>query len=706
MKKGKNLKEVFASRGIASKIIMAIVLNCLILCICVSSVAVFQGSSIIEQEVKQKIVTISESKSNELDEAVVTCRAVAEGMEDTLRGILDLKKLNDKVYMDNLDGQLDNIVKNCFKNKGFVSSMYVAINPDLTKDRIHGSCYTNKGDIDEKEQLQQQPLESRSDFREDNKQLNWYYTPIKAGKPVWLNPYIDYLTNREVVTYCLPVYQDNVLLGVIGMDINFKIFKNTINKIKLGKTGYAFLLNSNYNYMIHKNFTMKDNFKDLEGGKYTNLISDLNKNGISSSTITINGRKVEIGLSNLKNGWVIGIVMPCSEAFKSVTNLKIIISIISIIILVLAAISAVYIGKRITKPVIIASGLIDKIASLDLEDDKKYEEILKYNDETGLMGKAIKNLRDELRLVVEELVSNSENVVNNSKYIADAATETKTSMEAVSRTVQELAKGATEQSINAQNGVEKLDVLSEEIEVVGSSSNKVKEFSDEMHKLSDDGNTQMKNLSEKFQENISAVERVGQSIEELYKKSAFISDIINTIQTIAEQTNLLALNAAIEAARAGEDGKGFAVVAEEIRKLAEQTTMSTKKIAEIVHQIEDEIKNSNVNMNSSRLVIEDCASALGKSDENFKSISSSIKNTIVQIEILMENIDKMNSNKDEVVRAIEGISAITEESASSTEEVSASVEEQTAAVETIDHNVQKFSEVANKLKDVINKFKY
>ena len=183
-----------------------------------------------------------------------------------------------------------------------------------------------------------------------------------------------------------------------------------------------------------------------------------------------------------------------------------------------------------------------------------------------------------------------------------------------------------------------------------------------------------------------AIQASAEIIDVLGRRADDIGKIIEVIDDLAEQTNLLALNAAIEAARAGEHGLGFAVVAEEVRKLAEKSTQSTKEISELIQGIQKEAREAVENMDKS---------------------TSMVQEGLVLNKDLSLALDKISDVVSEVYKFSQEIGAATMEQSSGsaqiakatnrlteiTQEINSSVEEQASGAQAVVRSMERMREL-------------
>ncbi|MBD5474268.1 MAG: methyl-accepting chemotaxis protein [Lachnospiraceae bacterium] len=359
----------------------------------------------------------------------------------------------------------------------------------------------------------------------------------------------------------------------------------------------------------------------------------------------------------------------------------------------------------IVKPIKKTTDMVSKLAELDFTDkDGVQEELNRRKDETGIMGRAIGVLRDELTRALKDISNQSLQLQDASGEMNNSAKETVQAVDQVELAISEIAQGATSQAQETQSATENVIVMGSMIE----------ETNAEVENLRDNART-MRSAGEKAMGILEELNKINQktreAIEEIYEQtnttnvSALkIKEATDMITDIAEETNLLSLNASIEAARAGEQGKGFAVVASQIQKLSEQSNESARQIAEIINLLITDSERTVETMEDVKSVISKQNEYVKNTESAFKDVKDGIDKSIESIRTISGKTRELNESRIKVVDIVQDLTAIAEENAASTQETSASAAEVGSIMGDISDNAKHLNQIADELNSNIGHF--
>ncbi|CAH1205439.1 hypothetical protein PAECIP111892_02691 [Paenibacillus auburnensis] len=390
-----------------------------------------------------------------------------------------------------------------------------------------------------------------------------------------------------------------------------------------------------------------------------------------------------------------------TSTFADVSDIKKLVLALTVATLILGALASYFISSAISNPIRKLQKMAIQIAGGDLRNTLVE---IKNKDEIGQLAEAFNNMGNHLRELIQEVGTNAEQVAASSEELTASAEQTGQATEHVASITEKLAEGAQTQVNSIEASVALVHKMDGEAAQIADLSIHVKESVDEASELASKGILAVESAVHQMSAVSKNVGEVSAVVSALAESSREIGEIIAIITDIANQTNLLSLNAAIEAARAGEHGRGFAVVASEVRKLAEKTAESGKRVSEVIHSIQSETSRTIAMVSQGEKEVEVGIHAVQTAGQSFAEIEGSIQNINEQISGVSDASQQMSHETHELVVAFEQINRITLASSEGTYDVSASAQEQLASVEEIAAASRLLSELAQELQESISKF--
>lgn len=375
---------------------------------------------------------------------------------------------------------------------------------------------------------------------------------------------------------------------------------------------------------------------------------------------------------------------------------------IGIFIIILSVIVAIIAARIITTPI---KEVVKKITAMADGDMSLPPLKQKTQDEIGVLVQSTNIMNEKLHGLISTIHGVSADVAASSEELAQSASGVKAGSEQIAMTMTDLAEGSESQASSAGDLANMMESFKVNVQQATDQGTAMANDSQAVLQLTATG----QGLMNASTEQMATIDRIVQEavfkVEGLNSQSQEISKLVEVIDSIANQTNLLALNAAIEAARAGEQGKGFAVVADEVRKLAEQVSLSVTDISSIVSRIQSETKDVTMSLQTGYDEVKKGTEQITETGETFGTITTAVNRMSDNIHSITENLHGISTTTDQINRSIDEIAAITQESAAGVEQTTATIEETASTMEEIANNTDQLAILAGNLNSQVQQFK-
>lgn len=488
-------------------------------------------------------------------------------------------------------------------------------------------------------------------------------------------------------------------------DLDYDGYANNLSDVKLEgmDSAYMYVVQNDGTMLYHptkekvgqpvENAVIKGVVQQLQDGK---------KPGTAVVEYDFNGTTKYSAYTILNNENILVLTADESEALAGITTVTGVAVGISAVVVLLAIIICFILGRRLMRPLVKVSTIIEEIANGDINAD--FGMVKETNDEIGLIIEKMKELTQSLGNIVGKIRNSSDTMSANSYELNDTSSQTLAANNEISKAVEDVAEGSTGMASSISKINENLLEMSNETKDINESVNEIRNQTtavQDSSKIMNDKIKSMQDSSHKMDEGISAISKRIETVNTTVDK---VSNIVSVIEEISSETNLLSLNASIEAARAGDAGKGFAVVAQEIRVLSDNTNTELENIKQIISSLVEECRYC---VQASGTIVEDNAKQKEEIKavlDEFGSLDEQIQKTAEKADEIKELVTAMIELNDDITKSSNSLTDVSAANAAATEEMNANIEELNAMMNGVSEMAGNMNDESDGLKEALSFF--
>lgn len=488
-------------------------------------------------------------------------------------------------------------------------------------------------------------------------------------------------------------------------DLDYDGYANNLSDVKLEG------MDSAYMYVVQNDGTMLYHPTKEKVGQpvenavikgVVNQLKDGKKPGTTVVEYDFNGTTKYSAYTILNNENILVLTADESEALSGITVVTGVAVGICTVVMLLAIIITFILGRRLMRPLVKVSTIIEEIANGDINAD--FGMVKESNDEIGLIIEKMKELTQSLGNIVGRIRNSSDTMSANSYELNDTSSQTLAANNEISKAVEDVAEGSTGMASSISKINENLEEMSRETKDINESVDEIRNQTaavQDSSKIMNDKIKSMQDSSHKMDEGISAISKRIETVNTTVDK---VSNIVSVIEEISSETNLLSLNASIEAARAGDAGKGFAVVAQEIRVLSDNTNTELENIKQIISSLVEECRYC---VQASGTIVEDNAKQKEEIKavlDEFGSLDEQIQKTAEKADEIEELVTAMIELNDDITKSSNSLTDVSAANAAATEEMNANIEELNAMMNGVSEMAGHMNNESDGLKEALSFF--